>query len=129
MMGKRLRTLRKGLRMTQTDLSEYLDVSASAVGMYEQDRRTPDTETISILCDLFDVSADYLLFGKDAPADESISVEEFCARMEQWIKHHKGLLYQPLPDDGRRGVSGAEIDRLADALHISAAIVFNIKKV
>ena len=57
----RLRELRKMNNLTQEDLSVKLNISAGAVGLYEQGRRTPDNETLIALSKIFDVSVDYLL--------------------------------------------------------------------
>ncbi|MFT9496303.1 helix-turn-helix domain-containing protein [Anaerosolibacter sp.] len=61
MFGERLKELRSKKDMTQQDLANLLNVSPSTVGMYEQGRRDPDTNTIKFLSDYFNVSTDYLL--------------------------------------------------------------------
>lgn len=60
MLGDQLRLLR-GNRMTQRELAKLLGVSASAVGMYEQNRREPDLETLQKLAKIFNTSLDNLL--------------------------------------------------------------------
>ena len=65
MMGRRIAALRKAKDMSQTQLGEFLCVSASTVGMYEQGRRMPDVQTVVQLSQLFDVSLDYLITGKE----------------------------------------------------------------
>lgn len=47
--------------MTQADLAKLLGIAASTIGMYEQGRRNPDTKTLTLLAEFFDVSVDYLL--------------------------------------------------------------------
>lgn len=61
MVALQLKRLRKAKRMTQQDVAEHLEVSASAVGMYEQGRREPDLTTLVRLADLFGVSVDHLI--------------------------------------------------------------------
>lgn len=61
MFGERLKSLRKEKNMLQKDLADLLKISPSTIGMYEQGRRDPDTETIKFLADYFNVSTDYLL--------------------------------------------------------------------
>lgn len=65
MFGKRLKLLRSEKKMTQQQLADLLKVSPSTVGMYEQGRRDPDTETVKFLADFFNVSLDYLLGRTD----------------------------------------------------------------
>lgn len=65
MLGSRIAALRKAKNMSQTQLAAYLRVSASTIGMYEQGRRMPDIQTLVQLAQLFDVSLDYLITGKE----------------------------------------------------------------
>lgn len=60
MLGDKLRLLR-GNNMTQRELAKRLGISASAVGMYEQNRREPDLETLGEIAQLFGVTLDSLL--------------------------------------------------------------------
>ena len=50
--------------MNQSELARHLQVSSSAVGMYEQGRREPSAETLVAISRIFGVSVDYLLTGK-----------------------------------------------------------------
>lgn len=61
MFGDRLKQLRTNKKLSQKELAILLKVSPSTIGMYEQNRRDPDTETIRFLADYFEVSIDYLL--------------------------------------------------------------------
>ncbi len=61
MFGPRLKQLRNEKKITQSDLAKLLGVSPSTIGMYEQNRREPDTKTLKIFADYFEVSFDYLL--------------------------------------------------------------------
>ena len=63
MMGARIAALRKRSGLSQSDLAQQLQCSASAVGMYEQGRREPSADLLVRLARLFDVSTDYLLTG------------------------------------------------------------------
>ncbi len=65
MMRRRIAALRKAKNMSQTQLAAFLRVSASTIGMYEQGRRMPDVQTLVQLAQLFDVSLDYLIAGKE----------------------------------------------------------------
>ena len=63
MIGARIAALRKRSGLSQSDLAQQLQCSASAVGMYEQGRREPSADLLVRLARLFDVSTDYLLTG------------------------------------------------------------------
>ena len=61
MLGNMIRKLRKQKDFSQSYLGELLNLSASTIGMYEQNRRLPDLDTIINLCKIFSVSSDYIL--------------------------------------------------------------------
>ncbi len=112
--------------MTQKELSDHLGVSASAVGMYEQERRTPDVDTLQVLCTMFNITADYLLFGKGTGTAQPISVNQFLESIQRQIEQQKGLLYEPLAGNQRRVFTSQEIDKLSDAIRIGVAMSLGI---
>lgn len=57
----KFRELRKKNNYNQFEVAMKLNVSPSAIGMYEQGRRQPDNEIIKRIANLFNVSTDYLL--------------------------------------------------------------------
>lgn len=63
----RVRELRNARGWGQKDLAAKLQISYQAVGNYETGRREPDIKTIFAMCDLFGVTADYLLGRSDMP--------------------------------------------------------------
>lgn len=71
MLGDKIRELR-GRDMTQRDLAKKLGISTSAVGMYEQNRREPDLETLKKIAKVFDISLDSLMeYGEMSLVDTS----------------------------------------------------------
>jgi transcriptional regulator with XRE-family HTH domain len=64
MIGHRIAALRREAGMSQAQLAHALNVSPSAVGMYEQGRREPAAETLAAMAELFSVSVDYLITGR-----------------------------------------------------------------
>lgn len=61
--GGRLKSLRNSKKLKQEDLATKLNISKSAVGMYERNEREPSFEIIKKISDFFDVSIDFLLTG------------------------------------------------------------------
>lgn len=57
----RIKELRKELGWDQEKLGQMLNVKRAAISKYELERVPLIDETILMLCDIFDVSADYLL--------------------------------------------------------------------
>ena len=64
MLGARIAALRRQANMSQSELAQRIQVSPSAVGMYEQGRREPSADTIVALSEIFEVTTDYLLKGR-----------------------------------------------------------------
>lgn len=60
----RLKQLRENKRLTQAQVAERIDVTASMVSSYETDIRLPSYATLLKIANLFGVSVDYLL-GRD----------------------------------------------------------------
>ncbi len=61
MIGNMICKLRMKNQYTQEELATYLNLSTSTIGMYEQNRRSPDLDTLLQLAELFHVSTDQLL--------------------------------------------------------------------
>lgn len=64
-IGDRIKELRLANHMTQGELADKLQVTRSAVGMYEQGVRRPDFAHMDALADFFNVSLDYLMGKTD----------------------------------------------------------------
>lgn len=97
MFGTTLKTLRKQYNLTQSELAKKLRISASTIGMYEQNRRTPDNQTLSDLASFFNVSVDYLL-GRE---DRHVNLPEICDKPFSALatfREAKGLTQQQLAD-------------------------------
>lgn len=62
--SERIRELRVLHEMSQQDLADRLDVNKVTISQYERGVRKPDLNVLTALCDIFNVSSDYLL-GKD----------------------------------------------------------------
>lgn len=61
MFGDRLKALRELHEMTQKQVADVVKTTDAAVGMWENNKRTPDLKTLWKLADLFGVSIDYLV--------------------------------------------------------------------
>ncbi|MCI7061412.1 MAG: helix-turn-helix domain-containing protein [Lachnospiraceae bacterium] len=59
--GERLRDLRHEKHMTQKQLADKLDLSKGTISAYEQGKKYPSIEVLIKLCNILQVSADYLL--------------------------------------------------------------------
>ena len=66
-LGQRILTLRKQAGAKQSDLSELLGVTKTQISDLENGKTTTTLARLCLLCDYFNVSADYLLGRSDTP--------------------------------------------------------------
>lgn len=59
--GEKIQRLRKEKGFSQEELAEKLSVTRQTVSKWELDQSTPDLEHIEKLCDIYEVTADYLI--------------------------------------------------------------------
>lgn len=70
-MGARIAALRREAGLSQAELARRLQVSPSAMGMYEQERREPSVQTLVAMAKELGVSTDFLLTGQARNPAES----------------------------------------------------------
>ena len=61
MLYQRIRELREKKGVLQAEVSKHLNVTRESYSMYETGKRQMNYETLCLLADYFEVSADYLL--------------------------------------------------------------------
>lgn len=73
--GHRLKEARTRKNIKQWYLSELTGISDNALSNYENDRNLPEIWKLITLCEVLDVDADWLLFGKGevSSRDEELS--------------------------------------------------------
>ena len=69
MVGARIAALRRHRNWSQGELAHQLNISPSAIGMYEQGRREPSLDTAARIAGVFGVSLDYLITGVPQEAE------------------------------------------------------------
>ena len=71
-LGQKITNLRKARSMTQEELSEAIGVTRQTISKWELDTSTPDLDYLCKLCDLYGVTADYLI----RPEKETVETVE-----------------------------------------------------
>lgn len=71
MLGLRIAALRREANLSQAELARRLQISPSAMGMYEQGRREPSAGILVALARELGVSTDYLLTGSPQQQEEA----------------------------------------------------------
>lgn len=69
-MGKRIQRSRKAARLTQMEFSEKIDVSTQYISDLERGVVGCSVSTLIKICDALDVSADFILMGKEPETPE-----------------------------------------------------------
>lgn len=111
-MGYRLKLLRESRNLTQAQLAQQLDVSASAIGMYEQGRRTPDRNMLLKYSRFFNVTTDYII----GTVSEPFEIESLI----DYIKNN-ALLYNGVTCNGVF-LSREETEKVFDAMLAAAKV-------
>ena len=81
MLGVRIAALRREAKLSQAELARRLQISPSAMGMYEQGRREPSAQTLVALARELGVSTDYLLTGKPREAERQALEQMVISRI------------------------------------------------
>ena len=103
MIGERLAEVRKDHGDTQEKLAGRLGVTVSAVRSWEQEKSSPSHETLTAVCRLYGVSADYLLGLSDLdPAYLRRGQSRLCAEDAQTLRDLAEFLVWRR-EKGRRG--------------------------
>lgn len=91
----RIKELRQAAGLSQEALGKVLGCHSATVSKYELEQRQLDPATISMICDRFNVTADYLIGRSDVPY--SAVAAEDAQLLEA---------YHSLPLEIRRAVDG-----------------------
>lgn len=100
-IGDAIRYYREINKLTQKELANKLSISPSTIGMYEQNRRTPDIQTLASMSKIFGVSTDYLLGLSKSRTGENDCSTYFYENGEvnysiRQIAEMKGISYEEI---------------------------------
>jgi len=114
--SEKLKKLRKAAGYTQSEVARRLEVSASAIGMYEQGRREPDMEFINKLCEFYKVTPTYLMNTEDNTPSE---IDEVISSMREQLRQSDGLMFNGVP------VSEEDTEKIFDAMKLAAHLIIS----
>lgn len=121
MFSEKFKKLRQAQGLTQVQMADKLEVSPSAIGMYEQGRRKPDSDMLKKICQMFNVSVDYLLDVSVNSEDEEKSVTDFIDEITYTLRAQKGLMFNGKPITARDKEKIAQAIKLATAIAVSSS--------
>ena len=73
----RIKEIRERNGLKQSDLAKKMNCTTTSISRYESGEREIDSETINRICDIFNVTSDYLLCRSDNPSPQ-ISAEDLA---------------------------------------------------
>ena len=92
MLGDRIKQFRESKNLTQNEVAEFLGVKSATISKYESNTLEPNIKSIKKLSELFEVSIDELLKGKEEKFDIS-KINILKVLKEQKEMRLKGNLY------------------------------------
>lgn len=91
-MGARLKELRLKHNYTGEEIGRKLQVSKSAILMWEKDLRSPSADLIEKFATIYGVSTDYIITGKDSNiTNDSYYYDTEVAELAEQIKNDPEL--------------------------------------
>lgn len=87
-IGKRIEKTRKEHKESQKALAEILEKSQSGISAMEKENKQITLQDIIKICDHYNVSADYIIFGKERKNDIELNEigMEFYENMLETLK-------------------------------------------
>lgn len=86
-LGFRLKEAREKKKLSQREVSKRIGVSISTLSGYETEYRDPDTETLTELSKIYEVSVEWLLTGKVTKLSEyETKILEELKNMDESVK-------------------------------------------
>ena len=75
-MGQRIMVRRKALHLTQEEMAERLGVSTQMISNLELGKKAIRPENLARVCEVLQVSADFILTGMDARTQVNVVAEK-----------------------------------------------------
>ncbi len=119
MFNENFKKLRQSHGLTQMQMASKLNVSPSAIGMYEQGRRMPDSDMLKKICMVFNVSMDYLFDVVLNNDEDHKSVDDFIDEITYTLKKQKGLMFNGRP------ITQEDKEKIVQAIKLATAIAIS----
>lgn len=126
-LNERIAAARRAAGMSQEQLGEALGVSRQAVSKWESGQTKPDLEAVGKMCELFHLSADYLLLGREDDKTAN-SATQAQSKAQTTPSGYSLILIDTNPNtwETRRilrnsGMSEEDVDRMVPLLPVALA--------
>ena len=115
--GNILKELRKGLRMTQTDVTVKTGIAQEMISDYEGGKKLPETANLQKLEDIYNTSLDYLLGRKDkvqSKAEINSDLAELLNNQRKYLAPNENFL----TDDEIKSLKEMDAMTIEGYLHV-----------
>lgn len=127
MIGSRIREQRQKLRWTQKELAKKVNVSAQVISNWERGYTTPDSDDISRLSKVMNISSDYLLgTSENKNSDWDSKLPELTVKDERDIAKKLENLLGELDSNTALAFDGEPMDDTTREL-VKAQIESNLR--
>ncbi|HFU5899220.1 TPA: helix-turn-helix transcriptional regulator [Enterococcus faecium] len=116
MLKDRIKELRKQHGWTQAELAKKMSVSQQTIGSWEVGRAEPNSEALTKLAHLFNVSTDYLLSNDKTP---EWATKEDIIELDKLLESNANMAY------GGETLTPEQLQRVRDVL---AGMFWKFKK-
>ena len=99
-MGTRLKELRINAGYTGEEVGRMLQVSKSAISMWEKDLRSPSADLIERFAEIYGVSTDYIITGRESNAPKGYYHDQEAAEYAEYLRTrpHAKILFSASKD-------------------------------
>ena len=91
-IGQRIRKHRERSRLSQEQLAERIDVSSQTISTAETGKKRLRVENIIKICEVLEISPDYLLLGEISPQDLIILSEKLSQLTPGQYRHLENII-------------------------------------
>ena len=91
-IGQRIRKHRERSRLSQEQLAERIDVSSQTISTAETGKKRLRVENIIKICEVLEISPDYLLLGEISPQDLIILSEKLSQLTPGQYRHLEDII-------------------------------------
>jgi len=86
-LGERLQEQRQLKNLSQKEVGNAINVSASIVSNYEKGERTPSLEVLMALARLYQCSTDYLIGFEKIEKDQYLDISMLNSEQQKLLQH------------------------------------------
>lgn len=99
-METRLKELRLNAGYTGEEVGRMLQVSKSAISMWEKDLRSPSADLIERFADIYGVSTDYIITGRESNTPKGYYHDQEAAEYAEYLRTrpHAKILFSASKD-------------------------------